>query len=1124
MAFTAPTQDVLPTEGLTPSQPEVQSGGFTAPQSDMQSQGFVAPSSDQYTNPQASDGLWSALGYNLGMGTTDSVRGGAQILDLKEDEMKAQQDKLNANLDQYGAPAWAAYIGGLLIDPVAWAIPISRIKHLTNLSKLKDMGMAGKVANTAGAGAVGGGIAGGLSYVDEEQDSLIGEGKMTRGEQALYGVVGGGVIGGAATYGATKLANSGAGEKAWNTLAKPEVGLAVTGGALGGFAGYHSGINEQTEPLLGDMVSEEFVESGAYAKWRNALMGAAVGAGTGRVAGKQKPHWFVPDWGLDDGLVSAKARTRNAAKTTMKERIDPTAKKIDGTLKGLSTKENIKVDRVLKDKNGKTYARVDSISERDLISEIMYKTINEGPEVAQKLAGQAGVQEVMQKLIAKDPKLTQAMAQTTEEVNKVIKELGGELVDGGLLDKRVWQKNQDGYLHRNYNKAGQENKTIAEGGYGVIGDEFMVRGITKKGLTEEQFQKLLKDEPDAGWEKWADTEKGGKFTVRRDYDAAERMDMEENMDLLDAFMNTGRLMAHDLSAGNYMQELSKLKTVSSDVATKGIANPVKLNPNAPRSIDVRDTRASKSSTPPDVGEIKYNHDVKVPNERRYGNLKGRYVSKDTFDDLQSFNKNDKASKILNSDMVKKYTKLNSFWKATKTVMNPAVHFNNFMSNIMMYDFGVTNMGAKKWAYLAQSARDLTRDSTKMSKEAREAMDRGVFDTNLNMELAEGAGSSLLKQRGDGIEKVFESFGVNGTKAQNITNSAMDSTTKALRWAKGKTYDKMANAYAFEDNVFRLSMYKAEKKNLMDNGMIESMASDRAASKAREWFVDYSRQTPALQVMKNLPLPFFSYTYGIIPRLAETAVKHPVKIAKWSSIAYLLNEASAYGSKDTLENIKEEERVMGELNDMYSGVGVRNKIRLPDMLNPFSENGDSAYLDITRAIPGGMPFSANRGGVGQVSFLPESMQPGFGAIGGALYPMLGIDQFRGKEIPEGEKLEAFVRNFTPNLAIPGSGTYAGNKIDLATAGQGSRYKDENTVGTAWAAGFGAKVTPNSESKNRQRIRFKYDAKIETVESQIRRLKTKRREGMISDDKYDKQLETLKNKRQRIKRNRSKALNG
>jgi len=1064
-------------QSFTAPEPLENSQSLTATQPVGNNNAFVAPESLEQ-NPQASDGLWSALGYNLGMGTTDSIRGGAQILDIKEDEMKAQQAKLNANLEQYGAAAWAAYIGGLLIDPVAWAIPMSRLKHLTNLSKLKDMGMAGKVANTAGYGALGGGIAGGLSYVDEEQDSLLTDGKLEgwkgRGEQALYGVVGGGVLGGGVTAASAKLANSGAGEKAWQALGRtPEVGLGVTGGALGGFAGYHSGINEQTEPLLGDMVSEEFVESGSYSKWRNALMGATAGAGAGFTMGVAKPHWFVPDYMRPEELLHAKAKVK------------PMATKI----KGLSTKADIEVERTLKAKDGTITKIPQKISERDLISEIMYKTVNEGPEVAQKLMGQTDIQEVMQKLITKDPKLIQAMTQTTGEVNKVIKELGEELVDNGLLDQRIWAKNQDKYIHRTYSKHGAANKTVSEGGYGVIGDEFMARGNVREGMTDDSWAKLRKQEPDAGWEKWDSYAKDGTFTVRRDYDAAERMAMGENMDLLDAFNNTGRLLAHDLSAGNYMQELSKLKTVSSDVATKGIANPVKLNPNAPRSIDVRDTRASKSSTPPDVGEIKYNHDVKVPNERRYGKL------------------------------------------------------HNFMSNIMMYDFGVTNLGAKKWVYLAQSARDLTSKSGKMSKDAEEALARGVFQTNLTEELSEGAGSATLRSsRGEVVKKMFDRFGRDGENAQTLTDNAMKGTTDMLRKAKGKSYDYMAKAYAFEDNVFRLAMYKAEKEKLIQSGMIDSMASDRAASKAREWFVDYSRQTPALQVMKNLPLPFFSYTYGIVPRLAETAVKHPLKIAKWASVGYLLNEAGAYGSKDTLENIKEEERVMGELNDMYSGIGVRNKIRLPDMLNPFSENGDSAYLDITRAIPGGMPFSANRGGVGQVPFLPESMQPGFGALGGALYPMLGIDQFRGKDIPEGERLEAFARNFTPNVpmgeilgkltggvvdpdSIPGlPSTYAGNKIALAEAGQGSRYKDEHTPGTAWAAGFGAKVTPNNESKNRQRIRFKYDAKIDTVESQIRRLKTKRREGMISDDKYDSQLENLKNKRQRIRRNRSKALNG
>jgi len=220
--------------------------------------------------------------------------------------------------------------------------------------------------------------------------------------------------------------------------------------------------------LLGDMVSEEFVESGSYSKWRNALMGATAGAGAGFTMGVAKPHWFVPDYMRPEELLHAKAKVKPMATKIREERIDPTAKKIDDTLKGLSTKADIEVERTLKAKDGTITKIPQKISERDLISEIMYKTVNEGPEVAQKLMGQTDIQEVMQKLITKDPKLIQAMTQTTGEVNKVIKELGEELVDNGLLDQRIWAKNQDKYIHRTYSKHGAANKTVSEGGYGVM--------------------------------------------------------------------------------------------------------------------------------------------------------------------------------------------------------------------------------------------------------------------------------------------------------------------------------------------------------------------------------------------------------------------------------------------------------------------------------------------------------------------------------------------------------------------------------------------------------------------------------------------------------------------------------
>ena len=76
------------------------------------------------------------------MGVTDTVRGSAQLLGVKEDEMKAQQAKLNANLDEYGFAAYAAWIGGMLIDPVAWAIPMSRLKHLTQPIQTQGHGVS----------------------------------------------------------------------------------------------------------------------------------------------------------------------------------------------------------------------------------------------------------------------------------------------------------------------------------------------------------------------------------------------------------------------------------------------------------------------------------------------------------------------------------------------------------------------------------------------------------------------------------------------------------------------------------------------------------------------------------------------------------------------------------------------------------------------------------------------------------------------------------------------------------------------------------------------------------------------------------------------------------------------
>ena len=75
----------------------------------------------------------------------------------------------------------------LFLDPASWLIPFGKAKTLYTMGKY---------------GMVSGAIAGAAGYVDEEQDSIIGSGKITRGEQAGLSAIGGGVL--APTFGALR--------------------------------------------------------------------------------------------------------------------------------------------------------------------------------------------------------------------------------------------------------------------------------------------------------------------------------------------------------------------------------------------------------------------------------------------------------------------------------------------------------------------------------------------------------------------------------------------------------------------------------------------------------------------------------------------------------------------------------------------------------------------------------------------------------------------------------------------------------------------------------------------------------------------------------------------------------
>lgn len=123
-----------------------------------------------------------SLGQAFKLGLLDTSRGVSQITGLgfdKKKMRKEQQDLVKAMQGENGGLIKAVYFAGAILDPASWLLPFGKAKTLYTMGKY---------------GMVSGAVAGAAGYVDEEMDSIIGEGRITRGEQALLGGIGGGIL------------------------------------------------------------------------------------------------------------------------------------------------------------------------------------------------------------------------------------------------------------------------------------------------------------------------------------------------------------------------------------------------------------------------------------------------------------------------------------------------------------------------------------------------------------------------------------------------------------------------------------------------------------------------------------------------------------------------------------------------------------------------------------------------------------------------------------------------------------------------------------------------------------------------------------------------------------------
>jgi hypothetical protein len=643
----------------------------------------------------------------------------------------------------------------------------------------------------------------------------------------------------------------------------------------------------------------------------------------------------------------------------------------------------------------------------------------------------------------------ESVAALSEKARDTITKYGQKMVDVGLLSPETFEKNAATYLRREYTSKLKPEGLIsrAANNLRLIGSSLKPRGVII-----EISPKNLEQYKAEGWEEFGAAKSGNKIRVRRQLTPEERRAKGEIDDAAYAISRTGQLMSNDIATYKMYDDVSKMKQYVSDQPVEGW-------------IQISTDKIPKT------------------NVARYGNLAGKYVSPEVARDLQGL---EFVRGLDRNPLVKTYRQALSAWKTGKTALNPAVHMNNVVSNVMLYD-----LSGSDWRSLASAANELRKgEGSDLYKQAEKL---GVFDAGFSAQELGREGKSVL----DAIE------------TSRPADNAVDAAIKIASAGWKKTGGKIIDAYQGEDSIFRFGIFLDRLR--------AGMSPEDAAKESKKWLIDYEINAPMIQAMRNTTHPFIAYSYRAIPLLAESAVLRPWKYAKWAALGYGLNE---YGEQESPgRDIEKERRMMSEYQKgtMFGVPGAPpTMIKLPsEEPTPDAETGEvppSMYLDVQRFIPGGDVFATTEAAGRRIEYLPQFLQPGgplFDAFS-TLYE--GRDPFTGRDLPgmnigatEGEvrannaaiKFSKFVSTLLPNLpGIPGAP--ATEKFKKAEAGAESLTQPKITTTQAVLQTFGIKVTPIDPDKLSMQQLFNMDRDVDNVAKEYRSVLRKHGQGLVSDE--------------------------
>lgn len=301
--------------------------------------------------------------------------------------------------------------------------------------------------------------------------------------------------------------------------------------------------------------------------------------------------------------------------------------------------------------------------------------------------------------------------------------------------------------------------------------------------------------------------------------------------------------------------------------------------------------------------------IKMADDKAWGALRGKYVVPEIAEDINAIIATTPQAQSL-------YMRGLSAWKFGKVVFNPATHSRNIMSNSMLLDLsGVSHFRQ------AELYPKVIEEYLKKGPLYQQALKSGAIG-------GEFVGGEVAKIR------MFYEAGKGGNFSK-ILNTLKIPAKRA------------GGLYQAEEQINKMVKFV----DVLEKGG----AVELAAREAQKWGFDYTKIPRFIEIAKH-GIPFITFTYKALPRIAETLVTNPLKIYKYQALFKSWNEASRKQMGMSAEDFARHEKALPPWQ-------LRNIGGMPaNVLLPFKDKyGRSQWLNVEYILPVGMaPEAFQRG--------------------------------------------------------------------------------------------------------------------------------------------------------------------